>query len=116
MLSYNTEIFNILECRVDAGDLEGYYGGMFSPDKTKFIARTYVRLDPARAHEYNDMSDIGYTVMGADFEKTKVYVDERSYQTKPLVDCIRESIYDAYAINFCGVWYEEKWFISDSLE
>jgi hypothetical protein len=54
--------------------------------------------------------------VGADFEKTKVYVDERSFQTKPLVDCIRESIYEAYAIDFCGVWYEEKWFISDSLE
>jgi len=115
MLFYNTEILNLLERRVKKRDLEGYYGGIFSPDKTKFVARTYVRLDPARYEDYSHMYGLGHSAVGMDIERTKVYLDDGCYQSKSLEDCIEEGVYQAYSIRFSGAWWEGKWFILDEL-
>jgi len=115
MLPYNTEIWKILERRVKKRDMEGFYGGVFSPDKTKFSAFSYMRLNPAKADDYAQRFEGSHGATGVDLEKTKVYLDTGGYQSKSVMDCIREGVYQAYAISFFGAWWEGEWFILDGV-
>lgn len=115
MLSYNTEILNILEPRVNKQDLHGYYGGMLSPDKTKLVAYTYVPLDSIDFDEYNYMLNCGHSVIGTNLERKKKYLDDGTYQMKSMEECINEGIYKAFSSQFCGIFYEGKWFIQHDL-
>lgn len=116
MLIYNPEIYYILERRVDQQQLQGYYGGKLSPDKTKFFAYTYVRLNAIEFEDYRYLlTSTGCSSTGVDFEKLKKIVDERAYQMKSTEECIQEGLYTAYTIKFFGVYCDEKWFILDEL-
>lgn len=120
MLPYNTPIFSILQTRNPDWFLDGYYGGTFSPDQTKFLALTYKDLDPKEEdlYLYNDylaLCDGGCSIVGHDVERTKIYLENGCYQTKPLEDCIREGIYQAYSILFLAVFYEQEWYIQPSM-
>lgn len=115
MLFYNAELLNILERRVKRWALAGFYGGAFSPDRSKFFAYSYMRLDPSKADDYGHLYEGGHGVAGADFEKARVYLDEGGYKGKPVVDCIREGVYQAYAVCFSGAWWEGEWFILEGV-
>jgi hypothetical protein len=112
MQTYNPDIFYILERRVDQQQLQGYYGGKFNPDQTKFFAYSYVSLNSIdfEAFRYLLTSD-ACSSTGVDFEKLQKFVDESSYQMKTTEECIQEGLYTAYALKFFGVYYEEEWFI-----
>ena len=116
MLSYNTEILNILLPRSHEQELHGYYGGVFSPDKTKFLAYTYVRLDEIDFEEYSyTLTSSGYSSIGTDTDITKKYLDDHSYQMKSLEECIEQGIYKAYSVKFNGAFYEGEWFINNDI-
>jgi hypothetical protein len=116
MLSYDTEILTILQPRFHEQELHGYYGSLFSPDKTKFVAYTYVRLDTIDFQEYSfTLTNGGHSSIGADREKSKKYLESGSYQMKSSKECIEEGIYTAYSIKFCGVFYEGEWFVENEL-
>ena len=106
MLTYNPDIFNILERRVDRQQLQGYYGGRINHDQTRFFAYTYVPLKSIDFEEFRHMlTSEGCSSMGVESGKMKKFVDERSYQMKSTEECILEGIYGAYAIQFFGLYY-----------
>ena len=112
MLSYNTEILNILLPRTHEQEIHGYYGGLFSPDKTKFLAYTYVPLDEIEFEDYSyTLTPSGYASVGMDIEKTKKYLDKHTYQAKSLEECIEQGIYKAYSVKFYAAFFEGEWFI-----
>jgi len=107
MLSYNTEVFTILERRVHALDLHGYYSGKFSPDKAQFVGYTYVPLDSIDFNDYSfTLTSPGYSFTGVDLEKTKKYLDDHSYQMKTVEECVEQGIYKAFSMRFQGTYYE----------
>ena len=57
----------------------------------------------------------GSTIIGADEERMKKWIDERSYQKKDRDECVREGIYTAWSIVFTGVYYQDEWYIRKSL-
>lgn len=111
MLAYNSDIFSILERRVEAKELTGFYGGVFSADRQKFVGCTYVPLDTADADAYRYLFSMGYSVMGADTEKTKKYLADKTYQYKDVSECISEGLYKAFSIRFYAAYFEGSWFV-----
>ena len=71
------DILAILEPRFDKQELEGYSGGVFNPDQTKFVARTYVRLKDIEFDKYGYLlTHSGHSATGIDFERQKKYLDD----------------------------------------
>lgn len=115
-MSFDTEILNILLPRSHEQERHRYYGGVFSPDKTKFLAYTYVRLDEINIEEYSyTLTSSGYSSVGTDTDITKKYLDDHSYQMKSLEECIEQGIYKAYSVKFFGAFYEGEWFIENDI-
>jgi len=110
------EILTILEPRVHAEELHGYYDGKFNPDKTKFVGYTYVPLDSIDLNDYRYMlTSSSYSSTGVDLEKRKKYLDAHSYQMKSAEECIEQGIYKAYSMRFQGVYFKDEWFILPEL-
>jgi hypothetical protein len=113
MLTNTEEILEILRPRVYNEELHGFYDGRFNSDKDKLVVVTYVQLDSNDYEKYNSLfADYSsYSYMGVDKEKTKIYLDNNQYTSKPLEECIKEKVFTAYSLLFTGAFIENEWFI-----
>ena len=113
MLQQDPELLTILRPRTHERELLGFYGGMFSPERKKFVAHTYVRLEEIDYEAYSCIlnSFSGYSSTGVDSERLRKYLDAHSYQMKSIEECIGQGIYTAYAVTFTGALYEQEWFV-----
>jgi len=117
MLQQAPELLAILRPRTYEQYLLGFCGGIFSPERTKFMAHTYVRLDAIDHEEYSfALNSFGsYSSAGVDGEERRIHLDMQSYQMKSMEECIEQGIYLAYAVKFTGVLYEQEWFVQSNL-
>lgn len=117
MFTYNEEILSILKPRVEDLMLTGYYGGMFNAEKYKFVAATIVDLKSVDYwhYEYLHGQLNGHAISHYNFERSKKFVTEDSFQYKTSQECIAEGIYKYFSITFVGVYYERKWYVLQSL-
>ncbi len=113
MLSNTEEILKILRPRVYNEELHGFYVGTFNSEKDKLVAATYVRLDAVDFEKYNCLfaGCKGYSYMGVDLEKTRIYLDKNQYKSKPLEECVKEKVFTAYSLLISGAFFENEWFI-----
>jgi hypothetical protein len=120
MLEYDEDVLAILRPRMPEWALEGYYGGMLSPDRTRLVGYTWQVIDrnDENACLFNDHTALcggGHGSIGADTEQRRVYNDDGTWTSKGLEDCIREGIYRAYSTSFTGALHEGKWYIGCGL-
>jgi hypothetical protein len=114
---YDLELLTLLEPRTYERELYGFRGGRFNSDRTKFFAYTYGRFDSAEFDDYHwvFLNFGGHSSMGTDTTREQKWIDDHSYHMKGMEECIKEGIYEAWSINFTGMLYEEKWFLSKGL-
>lgn len=115
MIAYNKDIIDLLQPRFQEEELHGYFGGIFCPDHSRFVAFTYLGLEEIEPDNYPFSLSSGYSSVGMDIEKTKKYLNSNTYQSKPLEECIKEGVYHAFCNKFFGVLYEDEWFIEKDL-
>lgn len=115
--SYDPGLTAILEPRTYERELYGFRGGRFNPDRSKFFAYTYARLDSVEFDDYHAIFlDINsHSSVGADTERQMKWVDDRSYQMKDMEECIKEGIYLAWSFRFTGILYEQEWYVQKEL-
>lgn len=112
--SYDPELLTLLEPRTYERELYGFRGGRFNSDRTKFFAYTYAHFDSVEFEDYYwiFLNFGSHSSMGADTTRQQKWVDDHSYRMKGMEECIKEGIYKAWSINFTGMLYEDKWFVS----
>jgi hypothetical protein len=118
MFDYNKDIEAILQPRVDEKLLEGYFGGVFNPEKDKFYAATLVDISIIDYDEFEYLHEHhmdGKSLSHYDDELAQIHNADNSWQYKPTGDCIAEGIYTHFAITFWGVYYLRQWYILKSL-
>ncbi|WP_431213650.1 hypothetical protein ACQ86N_01685 [Puia sp. P3] len=116
MLEYNEEILAILRPRMPDWALEGYYGGMLSPDKTRLIGYTWQPVDRNNGdsrffNNHETLCGGVHSSIGADTEQMKVYHEHGTWSAKGLEACIKEGIYTSLSLGFTGALHEGKWYI-----
>jgi hypothetical protein len=109
------EVYAILRPWCRNWDLKGLYEGVFNPERTKFVAHTYVVFDQDNRNDFSFLTREGHMSVGVEQEKTKKWVGEHVYQLKEVVECVAEGIYRAYTYRFTGIWYEENWWVLPEL-
>jgi hypothetical protein len=115
--THSDELNSILYPRIETTLLEGYWGGVFNEEQSKFYAATLVKISDV---DYDDFEHhhslfIGSSSMFHDHEKVKKFITPDSWQNKSTHELIEENIYHYFSISFVGMLYEDEWFILKSL-
>jgi len=118
MFDYSKDIEAILQPRVHEKLLEGYFGGVFNPEKDKFYAATLVDISTIDYDEFEYLHEqIGWhTSKNYNRELGKEYnFDRTSYTNKSFQNLIEEGIYQYFSITFLCMLYQQQWFILKTL-
>lgn len=104
----------ILQKNIPSYMLQGYVQDLINEEAGRLYAFTFVDIDPETFE--NNYADWGYSSMGFDEEKTRIYLDEgKCFQHKNSTQCAQEGIYKAFSLKFYGCFYEERWYIQKEL-
>ena len=118
MFDYNKDIEAILQPRVHPRLLEGYFGGMFNPEKDKFYAATLVDISTINYDEFGYLHEQieWHTSKNYNWELGKKYNSEgTSYTNKSFQILIEEGIYQYFSITFLCMLYQDQWIVSKTL-
>ena len=120
MLEYNDEVLAILRPRLPDWALEGYYGGLLSPDGTKLVAYTWQPIDtkaPNISHflQLRALGDGGHVSTGTTEEDVWFYDDDGSYQRKGMERCLEDGVFHSYSLEMIAAQHEGNWYIGCGL-
>jgi len=97
--------------------LEGYFGGVFNPEKDKLYSATLVNIEDVDYGEFSYLHEqlLGHSSSHFDLERLKVFHPDGSWSNKTTEQCIDEGIYKYFSIKFIGVLFMDQWYIMESL-
>ena len=115
--SDSNELRAIIFPRVASRLFEGYFGGTFNEDKTKFLAATLVKTAGIdyRHFEYEHESLGGASFMFLDHSKLMKYITPTTCTGKSKAELIAEGVCSYFSVAFIGLLFENEWFILKTL-
>ncbi len=113
------ELRAILFPRTEKRLLEGYFGGIFNGEGTKFFAATFVRIADIDYEEFEyeleRINGSGSSYMFVDHSKLTKSITPEAYVAKSISELIDEKTLLYFSLKFIGVHFENEWFILKTL-